>query len=106
MTRLKNNFTQEEIAAFKAKIKALPPVAKKPKNLNKTEAVRAMASEIRFAQKIGYGLEDIASQLTEGGMAISAATLKNYLQRTKTQKKVASAHQEPAASSPTASTAG
>jgi hypothetical protein len=87
MAKSKQSFTHEQITEIEAKLRALPVAPKRPKDLNKSEVVKALSGGIRFAQRNGYTLQEIAKQLSDGGVTISAATLKNYLQRTKPPKK-------------------
>jgi hypothetical protein len=65
-----------------------PEVAKEKRNVSKQEAVRELRRDIEAMQKKGYTLDDIAKFLTDGGLEISTPTLKSYLQRTKTEKKI------------------
>ena len=84
----KRLFSTNQISDIEARLRSLPKVEQKQRDLNKSEAIRTLANAIRTAQKNGYSLADIASQLTGWDMEISGTTLKNYLQRTgRTSKK-------------------
>jgi hypothetical protein len=77
----KRLFSTNQISDIEARLRSLPKVEQKQRDLNKSEAIRTLANAIRTAQKNGYSLADIASQLTGWDMEISGTTLKNYLQR-------------------------
>ncbi len=67
----------ETIEALRSELQALPPKA--PVVLTARDAVAALAPEIRRARAAGYSLGDIAGQLGDRGVAISASTLGSYL---------------------------
>jgi hypothetical protein len=77
----KQTFSTSQISETEVWLRSLPKVEKRPKDLNKSEAIRVMANAIRAAQKNGHSLADIAAGLSVRGITISASTLKNYLQR-------------------------
>lgn len=47
----------------------------------KMGAVTALASELLALRRKGWGMEALAAMLREGGLDLTPATLKNYLQR-------------------------
>ena len=79
-------YTKEKAQAIAKKLREMPPVEKK-QNLSKQEMVRLNAKEIQAMKKRGYTFDQIAHTLTEEGLPISTATLRNYLQRAKPAKK-------------------
>lgn len=80
--------TKEQIDGIKAKLRNMPDVH--GKNISKQAAVTHLSKEIDALKKRGYGIDDIASELTNAGLEISVATLKCYVQRAKpkTEKKM------------------
>jgi hypothetical protein len=74
--------TVAQIDAMRVKLAALPAApAAPPRAATKMEAVVALAPELVALRGKGWGLQALAAFMTEGGFAISAGTLKNYLQR-------------------------
>lgn len=67
----------ETIEMLREELQTLPP---KPRaSLTARDAVAALAPEIRAARAAGYSLGDLAYQLGDCGIAISASTLGSYL---------------------------
>ena len=79
--------TLEAVGEIAATLKALPPIENKQRQVSKQEAIRLLAKEILASQKRGYSLEQIAEVLQSKGLALSAPTLKNYLQRSRASKQ-------------------
>ena len=79
-------YTKEKAQAIAKKLREMPPVEKK-QNLSKQEVVRLNAKVIYAMRDRGYTFDQIAHTLTEEGLPISTATLRNYLQRAKPAKK-------------------
>lgn len=79
--------TLEGIEALKAKMQEAPEVEKSRREISKQDAVKELRAEIEAMQKRGYTLEDIADFMSKGGVQITTATLKSYLQRTKPARK-------------------
>ena len=74
-------YNLEAIEQIAAKLKALPKVEPKKKELNKSEAVKVLDKEIKSLQKRGYTLKMIAEILTMHELNISESVLKSYLKR-------------------------
>lgn len=69
--------TPETIDTLRGELQALPPRART--TLTARDAVAALAPEIRAARAAGYSLADLAGQLGNRGVSISASTLGSYL---------------------------
>ena len=52
--------------------------------VTKLQAIRMLLPQIHAMQSKGYGLAAIAGRLSEGGVAVTALTLKSYLTQAKT----------------------
>lgn len=74
-------YTLETVEQIALKLKALPKVEAKKKELNKSEAVNVLAKEIKSLQKRDYTLKMIAEILTTHEFDISESVLKSYLKR-------------------------
>lgn len=74
-------YTLETVEQIALKLKALPKVEPKKKELNKSEAVKVLAKEIKSLQKRDYTLKMIAEILTTHELDISESVLKSYLKR-------------------------
>lgn len=81
-------YTTEQLEAIAAKLREMPPVEKKKQEHSKQEAVRILSKEIASLQKRGYTLDQISETLRGEGLSIATPTLKSYLQRAKSTKKV------------------
>jgi hypothetical protein len=57
--------------------------------VTKGHAIRMLAPQIRDLQSKGYGLPSIARMLSDGGIVITAGTLKSYLSRAHGSRKAA-----------------
>ena len=80
-------YKAEQLESIAAKLRAMPPAEKKPKEHTKQEAIKILAREIKAMQGRGYSLDTISETLRGEGIAITTPTLKSYLQRTKPVKK-------------------
>lgn len=74
-------YTLETVEQIALKLKALPKMEAKKKELNKSEAVNVLAKEIKSLQKRDYTLKMIAEILTTHEFDISESVLKSYLKR-------------------------
>ena len=78
----RGKITADRIEALRAKLveaDAAPVIP--PDTSTKMGAVAALASELLTLRRKGWGLEALAAMLREGGLDLTPATLKNYLQR-------------------------
>lgn len=69
------------------KLRALPAIENKNRAISKAEEIKLLAREIAALQERNYSLQQIAEFLTSEGLDIGTATLKNYLQRSKSSGK-------------------
>jgi intracellular sulfur oxidation DsrE/DsrF family protein len=90
--RKRESITQEQIENVKRMIKNLP--SKQIPVVSTREAVQSMRKEIMSLKSRGYDFSEIAEQLANAGISISAATLKSYL-RTPSKKKKENEVQDP-----------
>lgn len=88
----------DQIEQLTQKLVALP--ANHNRDVSRREAVQLMAHAIREAQDKGYSLEQVASELSAGGFAISSSSLKSYLAAAKTKSKKPRAPTKSAATVP------
>ena len=89
--------TIEKVEAIAAKLRAMPPVENKKREVSKQESIKLLTAEIAAMRERGYTLEQIAALLTEDDLQIGAPTLKSYLQRTKPGSKKPSVKRKAAA---------
>lgn len=80
-------YTVESVERMAEKLRALPPVEKSKRQLNKQEAVKQLADEIVALQGKGYTIEQITESLRGVGLEINTPTLKSYLHRAKPAKR-------------------
>lgn len=73
--------TIEKVEAIAAKLRAMPAVENKKREVSKQESIKLLTAEIAAMRERGYTLEQIAALLTEDDLQIGAPTLKSYLQR-------------------------
>jgi len=85
--RKRESISQEKIEQAKRMMKNLP--TKQSSALSKQEAVQALKKEIMSLKNKGYDFSEIAEQLANAGIQISAATLKTYLRGPAKKKKAA-----------------
>lgn len=104
MPKKKDGLSVAQIDNLSAKMLEMPAIDKSSQIVSKQEAVRRLAPAIAALQKRGYRLEDVAETLKTEGLTISAATLKNYLQRSKPTRKVKVAKDSSTPSGATAET--
>lgn len=79
--------TIAQAEALEEKLRALPAIENKNRPISKAEEIKLLANEIAALQQRNYSLQQIAEFLTGEGLEISTATLKNYLQRSKSPSK-------------------
>lgn len=79
--------TIEKVEAIAAKLRAMPPVENKKREISKQESIKLLTGEITAMRERGYTLEQIAALLTEDELQIGAPTLKSYLQRASSTSK-------------------
>jgi predicted nucleic acid-binding Zn-ribbon protein len=79
-------YTVEDMELLAKKLRSMPKIEKKQKDITKQDAITALAKEISEMQKRGYTLEQIAETISGEGLAITTPTLKSYLQRSKATK--------------------
>ena len=79
--------TIEKVEAIAAKLRAMPPVENKKREVSKQESIKLLTAEIAAMRERGYTLEQIAALLTEDDLQIGAPTLKSYLQRAASTSK-------------------
>lgn len=72
--------SEDLITAVQKKMRKLPE--KKARRLTKIEVVTALRGEIESMREKGYSLKDVAEYLSQNGVKISVATLRNYFART------------------------
>ena len=89
--------TIEKVEAIAAKLRAMPPVENKKREISKQESIKLLTGEITAMRERGYTLEQIAELLTADQLEIGAPTLKSYLQRTKPSSKKSSVKRKAAA---------
>jgi hypothetical protein len=89
-------YTTEQLEAIAAKLRDLPPAAKRIQEHSKKEAVALLAREITALQKRGYTLVQIAESLRGEGLDIATPTLKAYILSTKPKRKVSPPTEKPA----------
>lgn len=87
----KQSFSPALLATLGDQLRSMPRIEKQAQEKSRIESIRDLAADIRAAQRNGYSLAQIADSLTSGGLAISEATLKNYLGKVRptTRKKAA-----------------
>lgn len=73
---------RERVSEIAEKLKAMPPSSASAQ-ISKQAAITELAGEIRQLQMRGYTVGDIAKALSDEGLAIAPATLKNYMQRSR-----------------------
>jgi len=98
--------TVEQAEALAEKLRALPSIESKKRVITKQGEIKLLSSEIAALQMHGYTIQQIADILSGEGLEIGTATLKNYLQRSKTpgkrtaKKKPAAAQKEAPSTTP------
>lgn len=84
----RQKFSSDLIKSLKSDLQKVPPAEQKKEELNKFEAVKLLADEIvRMNDELGYSMDEIARIISEKGLDIKSATLKNYLQKIKKEKQ-------------------
>lgn len=83
--------TIEQAKQLSAKLRALPHIQDEQRKISKQEEIRMLASEIStLIRERNWTIQQVAEYLTREGLEISSATLKNYLQRSKSSGKPSS----------------
>lgn len=78
-------YTVEQGEALAQKLRAMPPIEKSKQDLSRLELVKMLRGEIRELQTQGYSIERIAEVLRAEGVDISPPTLKNYIQKARSE---------------------
>lgn len=79
------DYTLENANRLVEELHAIPPKDPAKRKLDKQGIVRILANELVALQQRGYTLEEVAESLRGRGLSITTPTLKNYLQRTKSE---------------------
>lgn len=80
--------TIEQAEQLAAKLRALPAVENKTREISKQEEVRLLAADIlALISERNWTIQQVAEYLTAEGLEIGAPTLKSYLQRSKASSK-------------------
>ena len=72
--------TIEKVEAIAAKLRAMPPVENKKREVSKQESIKLLTAEIAAMRERGYTLEQIAALLTEDDLQIGAPTQISMMQ--------------------------
>lgn len=80
-------YTVAQVEEIAERLRALPTIEPRPKDLTKSDVVKMLAKEIKSLQKRGYSLEQIANSLKGVGLDISTPTLKSYMNKAKAPTK-------------------
>ena len=78
-------YTVERANRMAEELRAIPAKDPAKRKLDKQGMVSLLASELIALQQRGYTIEEVAESLRGRGLAITTPTLKNYLQRAKSQ---------------------
>lgn len=76
-------YTLEKVNELAGALRAVPAKDPSERRLTKQAVIRHIVQEITALQERGYTLEEVARSLTTGGVEVTTATLKSYLQRIK-----------------------
>lgn len=80
--------TLEQAEQLAEKLRALPAVEDKTREISKQEEVRLLAADIlALIRERNWTIQQVAEYLTAEGLEIGAPTLKSYLQRSKASSK-------------------
>jgi hypothetical protein len=79
------DYTLENANRLVEELRAIPPKDPSKRKLDKQGMVRILANELVALQQRGYTIEEVAESLRGRGLEITTPTLKNYLQRTKSE---------------------
>jgi hypothetical protein len=79
------DYTLENANRLVEELRAIPPKGPAKRKLDKQGMVRILANELVALQQRGYTIEEVAESLRGRGLEITTPTLKNYLQRTKSE---------------------
>jgi hypothetical protein len=78
-TTQKKTVSVDEIAKLQQLIDQVPPYV--PTHVSKQKAITLLAPAIDTMRDKGYRWDDIATWLSDGGLAVSSAALRTYLRR-------------------------
>lgn len=84
-TNERARFTVEQGEKLAQKLRALPPIEKSQQDLSVLELIKMLWGEIQVLQKQGYSIERISEVLRAEGVNIAAPTLKNYIQKARSE---------------------
>ena len=73
--------TVEQVEQISAKLKELPAVENKKRQVSKQEAIKLLAKDIKAMQARGYTLEQVSELLKQLGVSLATPTLRSYLRR-------------------------
>ena len=73
--------TVEQVEQISAKMKELPAVENKKRQVSKQEAIKLLAKDIKAMQARGYTLEQVSELLKQLGVSLATPTLRSYLRR-------------------------
>ena len=73
--------TVEHVEQISAKLKELPAVENKKRQVSKQEAIKLLARDIKAMQARGYTLEQVSDLLKQLGVSLATPTLRSYLRR-------------------------
>ena len=73
--------TVEQVEQISAKMKELPAVENKKRQVSKQEAIKLLAKDIKAMQARGYTLEQVSDLLKQLGVSLATPTLRSYLRR-------------------------
>jgi hypothetical protein len=79
------DYTLENANRLVEELRAIPPKDPAKRKLDKQGMVRILANELIALQQRGYTIEEVAESLRGRGLSITTPTLKNYLQRSKSE---------------------
>jgi len=71
----------EHIEKVSSKLKELPAIENKKRQISKQEAIKMLAKDIKALQARGYTLEQVSEQLKQLGVSLATPTLRSYLKR-------------------------
>jgi hypothetical protein len=99
----KKRFAPATVQDIQAALEALPPC--EATEMSKQQAVQALSPQIDDLRGKGYGWIAIAAMVSERGLPISAAALRTYLRRGRTDAPAAKVRRSPKRSAQVAASA-
>jgi hypothetical protein len=79
-------YTVETAETIAQRLRELPAIVRKERDLNRREIVSLLVGEIETLEERGYTIDDIAEYIRQGGLDITTQTLKNYVQRARREQ--------------------